>query len=50
MKARILGTLCLRSFTNILDDQDMRSAFFMVDGLDECQAGLPELPNKITQK
>jgi hypothetical protein len=37
-------------FTNILEDQAMPSTFLVVDGLDECQAGLPDLLNKITQK
>ncbi|KAF4222482.1 hypothetical protein CNMCM6457_001372 [Aspergillus fumigatiaffinis] len=36
-------------FTDILEDRAMQSTFLVIDGLDECQAGLAELLNKIEQ-
>ncbi|KAL4742401.1 WD40 repeat-like protein [Aspergillus similis] len=36
-------------FTDILEDRTMPSTFLLIDGLDECQTGLPELLSMITQ-
>jgi hypothetical protein len=36
-------------FTDILEDQVMPSTFLVIDGLDECQAGLSDLLHKIMQ-
>ncbi|KAL4744666.1 WD40-repeat-containing domain protein [Aspergillus terricola var. indicus] len=36
-------------FTDILKDGTMRSTFLLIDGLDECQTGLPELLSMIMQ-
>jgi hypothetical protein len=38
-----------QTFTNILEDQAIPSIFLVIDGLDECQAGLSDLLYKITQ-
>ncbi|KAB8253536.1 WD40-repeat-containing domain protein [Aspergillus pseudonomiae] len=38
-----------RVFTDILEDQTMPRTFLVIDGLDECQAGLSDLLHKIMQ-